>query len=287
MVSDARDDQVYAVAHELYSLLPGDFVAARDEAAGRARASGDRSLAAEVKRLRRPALAAWAVNLLVRERTDLVLQVLELGDQMREAQSLLQGAELRDLNRRRRQLVAAVTGEAQQLAAGAGHRLADSAVRQVEETLHAAMADTDAARAVRSGVLAQPLSSTGLESLADVLGVDPARLPARGPKPGEPVSLSVVQDRERAEREARERAAAAARAVADALDSLQHAKAGRSQRQARVLQLEAEVEELRRRLAESEHELDRAADALSDADEEVSEAQSAYDDATAALARLP
>jgi hypothetical protein len=279
-------DQVYAVAHELYALQPGDFVAARDEAAKRARAAGDRALADEVKRLRRPALAAWAVNVLVRERTDLVLQVLELGEQMRDAQSLLQGDALRDLTRQRRQLVAAVTTQTQTLAAGAGHRLADAAVRQVEETLHAAMADPAAAAAVRSGVLAQPLSSTGLESLADALGVDPSRLPAQSQDSGGPVSLSVVEDRERAEREAKERAAAAAHAVADALETVRRAQATRSERQATVLQVEAEVEELRRTLAEHEHRLDRAADALTEADEELAAAQAAYDEATAALRRL-
>jgi hypothetical protein len=279
-------DGVYAVAYELYALKPGDFVAARDEAARRARAEGERALADEVKRLRRPAVSAWAVNLLVRQRTDLALQVLELGEQMREAQSLLQGDALRDLTRQRRQLVAAVTAETQTLAAGMGHRLADAAVRQVQETLHAAMADPTAAAAVRSGVLAQPLSSTGLESLADALAVDPSQLPTRPRAPGEPVSLSLVEDQERAEREARERAAAAARTAADALDAVRRAEGTRSERQARVLQVEAEVEELRRRLAELEHALDRAADDLTQADEAVTEAQAAYEEATAALDRL-
>jgi hypothetical protein len=280
------DDQVFAVAHRLYALQPGDFVAARDEEAKRARADGDRDLADQVRRLRRPAVSAWAVNLLVRERTDLVLQVLELGEQMREAQSLLKGDALRDLTRQRRQLVAAVTTEAQALASGAGHRLADAAVRQVEETLHAAMADPAAAAAVRSGVLAQPLSATGLESLADALALDPAQLPARPPAPGEPVSLRVVEDRERAEREAKERAAAAARVVADALEAVRRAEGTRSERQARVLQVEAEVEELRRRLADLEHTLDQAADDLTEAEEDVAEARAAYDEATAALDRL-
>ncbi len=279
-------DQVLAVAHDLYALLPGDFVAARDEAARRARAAGDRSLAAEVGRLRRPALSAWAVNLLVRERADLVLQVLELGEQLRDAQSLLQGDALRDLTRQRRQLVAAVTTQTQGLAAGAGHRLSDAAVRQVEDTLHAAMADPAAAAAVRSGVLAQPLSSTGLESLADAVAVDPATLPGRPASPDGPVSLSVVEDRERVEREARQRAAAAARAVADALETVRRAKATRAERQATVLQVEAEVEELRRRLAELEHRLDRAADALTEAEEQLADAQEAHVAATAELDRL-
>ncbi|MBA3620110.1 MAG: hypothetical protein H0W56_11070, partial [Acidothermales bacterium] len=53
------------IAAELYQLPPADFVAARDEHARTLRRAGARELAEEVRRLRRPALAAWLVNLLV------------------------------------------------------------------------------------------------------------------------------------------------------------------------------------------------------------------------------
>ncbi|WP_432171865.1 hypothetical protein [Streptomyces sp. 1222.5] len=52
-----------AVADELYALAPSVFTAARDESAQAARAAGDRKLAEEIRRLRRPTLSAWASNL--------------------------------------------------------------------------------------------------------------------------------------------------------------------------------------------------------------------------------
>ncbi|MFI9549933.1 hypothetical protein ACIHAR_39560 [Streptomyces sp. NPDC052016] len=68
-----------AVADELYALPPGEFTAARDEHAKAARATGDRELADQTRRLRRPTQAAWASNLLVREDPDEVERLLQLG----------------------------------------------------------------------------------------------------------------------------------------------------------------------------------------------------------------
>ncbi|MFV0138119.1 hypothetical protein ACLGIH_34035 [Streptomyces sp. HMX87] len=58
------------VSDELYGLRPGDFTAARNERAKAARSAGDRELAEQIRRLRRPTLAAWAGNLLVRQQPD-------------------------------------------------------------------------------------------------------------------------------------------------------------------------------------------------------------------------
>ncbi|MDQ6782683.1 MAG: hypothetical protein M3063_04420, partial [Actinomycetota bacterium] len=67
------------VANELYGLTPSTFTAARDDKAVALRRSGDRELATAIKKLRRPTTGAWLTNLLVRERHDAVLQLLELG----------------------------------------------------------------------------------------------------------------------------------------------------------------------------------------------------------------
>ncbi|TMM17173.1 MAG: hypothetical protein E6G01_06890, partial [Actinobacteria bacterium] len=56
------------VVGELYGLDASEFVAARDGRARAARQSGDRGLADQVKALKRPAVAAWVVNNLVRQR---------------------------------------------------------------------------------------------------------------------------------------------------------------------------------------------------------------------------
>ena len=51
---------------ELFDLPPTEFIAARDALAKQLKADGDAGAAAEVKALRRPSVAAWAVNQVAR-----------------------------------------------------------------------------------------------------------------------------------------------------------------------------------------------------------------------------
>jgi len=270
-------------AEELYGLLPEEFMAARTAAVAAARDSGDRALAKALQALRRPTVAAWSVNLLVRERRELVDQVVGLGESLRQAQAMLRGDALRDLTRQRRQLVAAVTQEVRSLATAEGQKLSDAAVRQVEETLQAAMADARAAEAVRSGLLAQSLASTGLESLAEVLAVPPDVIEDAADaetESGKP-SLTVIRDETRAVREADERVEAAGAAVRAASKAHAQATKKRKKVQAKVLQLEARVEELRTQLADAELEAETAVERLSDLDGTVEEVTSELEDAQA------
>lgn len=285
-----------AVADRLYGLTPQEFTAARTAAEKEARSAGDRALAAAVKALRRPALAAWAVNLLVRERGDLVTQVVELGSSLREAQASLEGAALRELTRQRRRLVTAVTSEARAVAAAHGESLSDAAARQVEETLHAAMTDPSVADAVLTGLMTQPLSTTGLETVADLLAVPGASGRPSAGEPAGPAALRLVPEpdvpgeeaaaRRAAEREAegaaaRDRVAQAGRRVASATATLEAVRKKQRKRQARVLQLENELEELRRRVADLEDATDRAVERLTDADARLEAAGAELDDAQA------
>ncbi|MGX5657939.1 hypothetical protein ACWKWC_24420, partial [Geodermatophilus nigrescens] len=167
------------VADELYGLLPGDFVAARTEAARRARAAGDRALATEVAALGKPSTAAWACNALVREQPDEIAGLVELGDLLREAQESLAGDQLRALGTQRSRLLAALTRQARVVAARLGLPLSDAVADQVEQTLRAALADPDAGEALLAGRLTGPLSvSGGLGVRPDLRVVPPAR-PAR------------------------------------------------------------------------------------------------------------
>jgi len=266
------------IAGELYGLRPEEFTAARDAAVREARSAGDANLAKAVKALRRPSVAAWTVNLLVRRRTDLVEQVVGLGDSLREAQSQLQGDALRELTRQRRQLVSAVTTEARALAADEGQQLTDAVTRQVEDTLQAAMADPEAAVAVLSGLLTQPLSSTGVGSLTDSVAVLPSRARESGESAGRP-SLTVVREEGRERRDAEERLSVA-RASLQATTRRHEAQVKRRDKvRARVLQLEAELEELRNRVADLESQTDEEVERLSDLDEEVEEIEAEGEDA--------
>ncbi|WP_149180392.1 hypothetical protein [Streptomyces sp. TRM49041] len=150
---------VESVVDELYGLRPAEFTAARDRRALEARTAGDRELAERIRGLRRPTLAAWASNLLVRARPDEVRSLVALGEGLRRAHQNLDGAGLRELGRQQHVLVAALAEEAQRLAAAAGERVAGAAREQVEATLHAALADPESAGEWASGHLSKALSA--------------------------------------------------------------------------------------------------------------------------------
>jgi hypothetical protein len=171
-------------------LDPADFTARRDQRAKELRQGGDASTAKVVKGLKRPSVAAWAINVLVREKPGEIDRLNELGNQLREAQARLSGDELRRLSKERQRLTTALAGEARRLASSRGHALTDAAVRQVEETLTAALADPAAAAALGTGRLVNPLEHAGIGPV-DLDGVIGGPAPAvAAALPAEPAAVA-------------------------------------------------------------------------------------------------
>lgn len=166
-------------AQELYALAPGDFTAERNRRAKEVRTAGDATLADRIQKLRKPTTSAWLLNILVRTHRDEVDQILALGAELRAAQGVLSGDELRALDRTRRQLTHAVTDQARALGREAGHPVSEQVASAVEETLRAAMTDPAAAAALSTGLLTDAFSATGLDPVAlDGLVAVPTTLPA-------------------------------------------------------------------------------------------------------------
>jgi hypothetical protein len=151
------------VADELYSLPPDRFTATRNDRAKAARREGDRDLAQQIGAFGKPSAAAWAVNMLARHRADVIDQVADLGAALRKAQEDLDSKRLREQSRLRHDLIRAIAQEGEQLAEELGTPIGKPAVAEVEQTLQAAMADPDAADAVRTGRLLRSLTSNGIE----------------------------------------------------------------------------------------------------------------------------
>ncbi len=271
-----------AAADELYAVRPDEFVVRRNGLAAEARSADDKTLAAEIKKLAKPTTAAWVVNMLVRHESDQVEQVLELGAALREAQESMAGDQLRELGRQRRQLTAAVTRQARSLARELGQAVAEPVAAQVQDTLHAAMVDEDAAKAVRTGLLVKSLAVSGTEAadVVDSVAVPSAlgeavvrRAPAPRPKRTakrarpEPPELTVVEDNSRAIGEAESGLAEAEAELAAVERRLAKAEGRVQKREAKGLQLQAELEELRRRVAEVEQRVEVNEDELTDAEE--------------------
>ena len=278
-------EDLLEIADELYALALSDFTPARD---AKAKALKGTDLAKEVKALKKPSLAAWVVNLLVRQDTEQVEQVLQVGAALREAQASMSGDELRQLTRQRRQLTAAVTTQSRRLAREHGQKVTDAVADQVEATLTAAMVDEDAGRAVRSGLLVAALSATGVDTveldravaLPGALGFEPsAREAGERAKP----DLHVVPDPDRDEKAlaaAREALEEAEAEVTEATETYDEAAQAVKDLEARSMQLQAEIDELKRRIAELEESADEVDEEMAEAEEARDEAQSTLDEAT-------
>jgi hypothetical protein len=136
---------------ELYSADPDEFVRRRTELVSRAREAGQQAAARRIAGLRKPTRSAWVVNQLVRSSPDLVRGLADLGDELRAAQRSLNGEAVRQLSRRRRQLVADLVRQALEVS---GQNAPSAALRdEVSATLSAAVADPEVARQLAAGTL--------------------------------------------------------------------------------------------------------------------------------------
>lgn len=269
-----QDADLASAAKELYALSPGDFTAARDERVARARTSGNRDLARAIGALRRPTVSAWLVNQLVREAGDQVGELLALGESLRQAHQDLAGEQVRELSVQRRRLVAALVAEAKRLAERDGRAAGIQVEREVEATLQAALADADAAAAVRAGCLASPLSYAGLGAGDEAGAVSWQRAPARDKAPAG----------DKAKR-------APAKRKAPARSSARRGKETAEERQARLAaeeaerkarQAEAEAERRAAKIAEAEQAVRRTTDAVAAAEADLTEAEAKFTSARAA-----
>ena len=150
-----------AALRSLYAVPPEEFMAERKRLVAAEKADGDPAVAKEIGTLRKPSLAAWAVNLLAREAPDLVNGLADLGGRMRAAQGRLDTDTLTSLRPERDQLLEEVVRSTVQLVADAGRTCSAAAQQDVRATAIAALADEQAMAAVASGQLARTLSYSG------------------------------------------------------------------------------------------------------------------------------
>lgn len=266
----------------LYAIPATEFTATRDALVAALRADpATRDLAARVKALRKPSTAAWVLNHLVRRESEQVTQILSVAEALRGAQQAMDGDELRALTKQRRQLTAAVTTRARALAAEVGHPVSGAVAEQVEATLTAALLDSGAADALRSGLLVQGLAAVGMTATDAVAAVAvPEALGHRSAAaPVADLRLRVVKDPgadQRTLARERTRLAATLEAAERALDQARSTDESRRSKvailQAEVLHHQAEADELRRRLSSIEETVERLDDDIADAEEEAADA---------------
>ena len=293
---------------ELYAGGLEDFMPTRTRLVKEARADGDKALAATIGKLRKPSASAWAINMLVRSAPDEVERVLALGAAFRQAQDDLDGAELRELTRQRQTLITAVVEQVQAVARDHDRPIGDAIASEVEQTFRAAMADPDAAAAVRGGALTTAISGSGLGSLKisdvaasirPVLEIVRTPAPSKGRGKGKPDPEAEAEREAREEQLERERAAklaatelaAAERAAELAADRVTAAGEAVDRAKAQRTKMREALDELRKQVAAAEQDLATADDDVADAEEDrktaTSAAAKAQKVAKAARAALP
>ncbi len=205
------------IAAELYGAHPETFVASRAEGVAAARASNDQPLARSIAALRKPTVGAWLANLLAREETEQVQQLVELGGALREAQDLLDPDELRTLGRQRHQVVASLVTWARRRAAELGHPASQAAAQELEDTLSAAMVDPAAGAQLLQGRLTHGLSYAGFGEVSSPAATGSSR--PRTAASSQTPATSKARGKQSAADEAKARAAREAAAQAAKVDA--------------------------------------------------------------------
>lgn len=145
-----------AIADELYALPREEFTPARGARAKQARSEGDKVLAAAVTALRRPTVAAWLTNQLVRREPAELDAVADLGSRLRAAHDQLDGTALRELSARRRELLTGWLDAIRRVGDACGTPVSDATGRELEAMFTSALAEPAAWHALASGRLSSP-----------------------------------------------------------------------------------------------------------------------------------
>ena len=144
---------------ELFALPPDAFTAARDALVTELRAAGDRDGAIRVKGLRKPTIAAWALNEVARRDPSGLRRLREAGEELARAQrrvvSGLDPAALRAAQQRRWQVAAGLLAQALEVLREAGVP-PDPHADAVRGGLDAAALDAELGEAVAEGRLSRP-----------------------------------------------------------------------------------------------------------------------------------
>jgi hypothetical protein len=153
----------------LYALPLDEFTAERDELVKRLRKDGDRERAAEVKALKKPSVAGWAVNQVRRDRPEDVRRLLDVTEELHRVYAGLSSAgareRLTEAAQMQRELIGSLVHCAEQLLEAGGHRANEQTLAKVAETLRAAALDDELREQIGAGRVVKEKRAAGLGPL--------------------------------------------------------------------------------------------------------------------------
>jgi hypothetical protein len=250
------DDDLPPAADALYGLPLERFTVERNALAKRLRGDGDREAAKRVAALRKPSVAAWTINQLVRSRPKDVTEFARAAAALRDAQAALierrgSSAALREARAVEREAADRLVELARGLFPG-GREAGQATLERVAATLHAATAEQDVLTAVLSGRLLTEREPSGFGDLQvelpdapPAVAVEPEEAePDESSQAEEEAERAAAQAREAAERERRERIAALQAELEEAVRARERAVAALEEARAEEARLRAALEEL-------------------------------------------
>jgi hypothetical protein len=252
MAPSKQQAELEQAVDRLYALPVAEFTSERNKLAARLRKEGDKQAADEVKSLKKPPLAAWAVNQLARKERMKIRALTEAGEQVRKAQSKLLGGGspqlLQDADQRFSKVSADLRDAAGALLAQAGHPASESLLDRVRQTLRAAVLNDADLERLKHGRLVEELDPAGFGGL--VAGAKTSRRSRPASEEKRKRELTAARDRLNEQREAVTAARAglrdAEKNAAEATKSVREAEKRLERQEAKLEQAQSELERLSR-----------------------------------------
>ena len=223
--------------NELYDAAPEEFVAERKRLAKQLKADGHEADAGHVAKLRKPTVAAWALNRLARDHRRDIDLLLDSGHRLRAAQARVLRGEAREMfeqaQRTERETIGRLVRGADQLLGERGGASA-TVLEQVAASLHAAAVSEQGREILAAGQFTEPLTLEGFDAVAG-LAPPPSKRAAK-PKPSRSTeelkqaraeladARKRLRDAERTAHEAHRLAAQADSNVEDAAEAVRKAE---------------------------------------------------------------
>jgi hypothetical protein len=248
---DNLDDALDA----LYGVAPEEFVSERSRLAKALKQDGHIEDAKAIAAVRKPTVAAWALNQLSRRhrrKTDLLLDV---GHRLRTAQAgALAGAKRDEFNRARtaeRKAVAELTRKAEELLNDRGSA-SSPVLNQISQSLRAAAVSVEGRELLARGRFSEPLAAEGFDLISELAG----SLPRPAAKPRKTAAREQQRRRiNQALRDAKSKLRAAERAAATAKANAEHLASEAMTAGKKASATKDEVEKASQRVHELEEQL--------------------------------
>lgn len=177
-------DPPAAEIDRLYALPLDEFVRERDDLAKRLRGEGERDAASAVKELKKPSVAAWAVNQVRRDRPEDVRRLLDVTEELHRVYAGISAAgareRLAEAADMQRDLIRSLVRCASELLEAGGHGASEATLTKVADTLRAAALDEGLRDQVSQGRVVREQRAAGLGPLASMPA--PAKKQKKGKK---------------------------------------------------------------------------------------------------------